>query len=306
MPWTYTSAKTLESAQYVAEKLGIPLLTVPIGEFADINEQLMENLDLANRARIARENVAGEKTPLTPLQKGNIAAKIRGTTILSNIAAKYHARFPCNGNKLESGIGYVTLYGDQNGALAPLADLLKVEIFDLARYLNDEVFHDEVIPNRLIPDELCRFTKDQIQPSAELEKDQVDPMKFGYHDALLSMYTDYQQKSATDILRWYRDGVLHQKIGSELGKDADFGLRLMKRWGVDDPRQFMEDLAWFDHKIDQSVFKRIQQCPIIVTSKTAWGYDRRESILPYHVTKEQERLKEIITTLNRYRPMEVL
>jgi len=46
----------------------------------------------------------------------NVQAKIRGTSILSNLAAKYNALFTNNGNKLETALGYATLYGDVGGA----------------------------------------------------------------------------------------------------------------------------------------------------------------------------------------------
>ena len=55
----------------------------------------------------------------------NVQAKIRGTGLLSNLAAKYNALFTNNGNKLEIALGYATLYGDWGGAIAPIADLTK-------------------------------------------------------------------------------------------------------------------------------------------------------------------------------------
>lgn len=291
MPTIFNSDQTKQSAAHTAEQLGIAYLNIPIGELADVNEKVLEERDLD-----------GQHRKLNALQKGNVAAKIRGTSILSNLAAKYHALFTNNGNKLEVALGYATLYGDVNGAICPLADLTKTEVFDLARYLNNSVFKREVIPWNVIPDQLYRFTKDQIQPSAELEENQVDPMKFGYHDALLMMMTDYKKRSAEDIMRLYVFGTLDKELEKYLHQEEGYGYQLMKRWGVDDQKTFVEDLEWFTRGIQRSVFKRVQAPPIIITSKSSYGYDLRESILPYETSLEEDRLKKQILGGKEYTP----
>ena len=118
MPTKFNSDQTKASAAHTAEQLGIAYLTLPIGELADLNEKILEEHDLDGRS-----------IKLNALQKGNVAAKMRGTSILSNLAAKYNALFTNNGNKLEVALGYATLYGDVNGALCPIADLTKIEVF---------------------------------------------------------------------------------------------------------------------------------------------------------------------------------
>ena len=59
-------------------------------------------------------------------------------------------------------------------------------------------------------------------------------------------------------------------------------------------KEFVKDLEWFFSLIQKSVFKRVQSPPIIVTSKSAYGYDIRESMLPYYPTQKQEELKKFI------------
>ncbi len=290
MPTRFNSEKTKRSAAHTAEKLGIRYQEIPVGDLADANEELLMTFGLNG------------ETHFNDLQRGNIAAKIRGTAILSNLAAKHRALFTNNGNKLEVALGYATLYGDVNGALAPIADLTKAEVFEAARYLNAEVFHDEIIPETLLPDALFRFRKDQIQPSAELEKDQVDPMKFGYHDALLTMATDYKKASREDFLHWFNEGTLHHKVGAALGKDAEYGYALMKRWGVEQSGEFVNDLEWFMNTIQHTVFKRVQAPPIIVTSKSAYGYDIRESMLPLETSRQYDQLHGEILTQWEYEP----
>src|SRR4029453_4498637 len=65
------------------------------------------------------------------------------------------------GNKSELALGYCTLYGDTNGGLAVIGDVLKTEVYSLAEHLNR---NREIIPRAII-------TK---RPSAELAPNQFD------------------------------------------------------------------------------------------------------------------------------------
>ena len=74
----------------------------------------------------------------------------------------------------------------------------------------------------------------------------------------------------------------------------------MIRWGINIPSEFVKDLEWFHDTIQRNVFKRIQAPPIILTSKSSYGYDIRESILPVIKSKRFNLLKSRITKLDRY------
>ncbi len=283
MPSKYNSQKTKGVAKEVADKLGIKYVVIPIEDMSVLNQKLLNGAD-----------VYGDKKQLTISNIENIQAKIRATSILSNLAAKYDGLFTNNGNKLETALGYTTLYGDVGGAIAPIADLTKAEVVELAVFLNEKIFKKQIISKLLIPNELWQFREEQIQPSAELKDNQVDPMKFLYHDALLEAFTDYQKKSAEKIMQWYLDGEIEQKLR--------INLELIKRWNIDNPAEFVKDLEWFDRSIQVSVFKRVQSPPIIITSKSAYGYDVRESILPYTQSKKYLELKKKVLLMKEYKP----
>lgn len=283
MPSKYNSKKTKDAAMKVAEKLGIGYEIIPIDEIYRVNSRLIDSID-----------PDGSSRKLSPENLENVQAKLRGTSVLSNIAAKYGALFTNNGNKLEVALGYATLYGDWGGAISPIADLTKTEVVELAKYLNKEVYRREVIPESLLPDELWRFREDQIKPSAELKKDQIDPMKFGYHCALLEAMTDYIKKTPEEIMKWYLEGTLEKNLG--------ISTALIKRWGMHKPRDFIMDLEWFDSLLNKNVFKRIQAPPIVMTSKSSFGYDIRESMLPYHTSRQYARLKEQVLKMEEYVP----
>jgi NAD+ synthase (glutamine-hydrolysing) len=261
LPSRYNSQATKGAATHVARELGIPLHIVPIEELAASNEKALSDF------------------PMSSLNLENLQAKVRGTSILSNAAAALGGLMTNNGNKLEIAIGYATLYGDVDGAIAPLGDLLKTEVFELARYLNAEIYRREVVPAVLLPDERFDF---ELPPTAELKHDQIDPMKWGYHDALLSAFTDYRKWTALDALRAYVDGSLCVKLG--------IAPSLLERWGVGAGEEFLKDLEWFAGGVRRAVFKRVQAPPIVIMSKGSYGYDIRESQLSDWKSPEYESL----------------
>jgi NAD+ synthase (glutamine-hydrolysing) len=264
MPSQYNSEKTKNFAKYTAEVLGVDYRIIPIE-------------DIYTAAKRVFPGLSG-------LADENTQAKIRGTMILSVVSALENGVMINNGNKLEVALGYCTLYGDVNGAMAPLADLTKAEVFALARFLNDEAQKNgnpPPIPQGLIPDENYVF---DMPPSAELADNQRDPMKFGYHDALLSAVRGYHQLSMCETLSLYLEGKLQDHLGiSEV---------LWRKYNLDDPAVFVKDLEWFFSQMRRAVFKRIQSPPIVQLSRSAYGYDYRECQGDDAFTREYIALKE--------------
>lgn len=265
MPTKYNSLITKNIAGNLVKKLEIPYYSIPIEEMVVLNSKALEFFKPSE------------------FNHENIQAKIRGTSILSNIAGILNGLMVCNGNKVEIALGYATLYGDVNGGLAPIGDLLKTEIFEMARYLNEEIYKKEVIDSALIPDEKFEF---KMPPSAELKHDQVDPMKWGYHDVLVQMFTDYRRINPEILLEWYGKGMLCEKLG--------ITKYLYKKYHLDESEVFIEDLEWVVKSMQRAVFKRIQSPPIIILSKGAYGYDIRESQIPISMTAHYRKMREQI------------
>lgn len=260
MPSIYNSDITKNAAQKLANNLGInDYRIVPIVDI--INSKI-------------KTIFRGQE--VTELAQENIQAETRGM-ILSAIAGNEKAFFVCNANKIELATGYGTLNGDLRGAICPIGDLTKQEVYDMMRYLNDEVYQIEMIPEVIY----------NIKPSAELKNNQTDPIKIGYHCKIIEQFMDYMKKSPADIMQWWLDCKLEEKL--------DISSELINRYNLNDPKIFIEDLEWFCSKIHSSVFKRVQSVPIIVLSKTSFGYDLRESILPnFEFTAKERMLKQKI------------
>ncbi len=97
----------------------------------------------------------------------NLQSRARGTLLMA-IANASGELLLTTGNKSEFAVGYATLYGDMNGGLAPIGDLLKTDAYALARWMNDHAaalgFAEPPIPESSIVK----------PPSAELRPDQTD------------------------------------------------------------------------------------------------------------------------------------
>ena len=74
-----------------------------------------------------------------------------------------------------------------------IGDLTKVQLFALSKELND-VFAKEVVPHALLPDVQGDAITWEMPPSAELKEDQLDPMKWFYHDYLVEHLDVYKRQ----------------------------------------------------------------------------------------------------------------
>lgn len=263
MPTENNSINTKNTAKGIASKLNIRYEVMPI-----------QDLYVANRDAISK--IFSEPTDLN---LENEQARIRSAMILAGVAARENALFTNNGNKLEAALGYCTYLGDMSGSISILGDILKTEVFELAEYINQEYMKYDgikVIPDTLFPDELYQFGIGKIASGPELLTGQISKLKIGYHDFLVAAMMDYKKISPIHFLRWYLNGTIEEELSVWGYKNG-----VMKRYGLDNPKIFIDDLAWFSKQYTYNVWKRIQAPPVIITSKTSFGYDLRESQLPF-------------------------
>lgn len=115
----------------------------------------------------------------------NLQARIRGTLLMA-LSNKFGHVVLAPGNKSEMAVGYATLYGDMCGGFAPLKDVYKTRVYELARYRNERA---PVIPERVI----------ERAPSAELRADQADSDSlpaYGDLDRIIEAYVEQGQSVA--------------------------------------------------------------------------------------------------------------
>ncbi len=184
---------------------------------------------------------------LSSFMQENIQARDRSTRILAAAAASFGCAFTCNANKSELTIGYCTLYGDESGFLAALADLWKYQVYALGHYLNQHIFATEVIPAE-------NFT---LIPSAELSADQDvdagkgDPLIYPYHDYLFRAFVErWQRATPEDLLKWY----IERSVENNMAASQDWLTRSFQLRAL-----FINDLErWWKLYTGMGVAKRIQ------------------------------------------------
>ena len=145
MPSEYSSSHSIDDAKALAANLGIESLEIPIGPTLRVYLSALQDAFGKTESGLAEEN---------------LQARIRGNLVMA-ISNRYGHLVIATGNKSEMACGYATLYGDMAGGFALLKDVLKTEVYDLARYRNSI---SEVIPDSIL-------TK---APSAELRPGQKD------------------------------------------------------------------------------------------------------------------------------------
>ena len=148
MPAEYSSAGSVTDSEKLTENLGIRIHNISIHDIVDAFGKSLHPLFKDTEFGVAEEN---------------IQSRIRGTLLMA-YANKYGCLLITTGNKSEYAVGYATMYGDMNGALAPIGDMYKTEVFSLSNWLNNHYFKKEVIPNNVL----------EKPPSAELRPGQKD------------------------------------------------------------------------------------------------------------------------------------
>lgn len=259
MPGEFTRDLTLSNAHHLATKLNVTLEEIAIGDMVDSTISSLTNYN----------KVEG-------LSHENIQARLRGHTLMS-VASLVNGVVCNNGNKIETALGYATIYGDTIGALSVLADLTKIEVGQLALEIN-EAYEEEVIPVNIIPNVLADKIEWDFAPSAELSDNQFDPFKWGYHDALIVYLLGNSPES---VLAMYLDNSIYE---------TDFG-RYMKHFGMDNPNDFIKDFEWLLKTVNGASFKRLQTPPILRVSKQGFGFENQGDI---YFTDEYKKLKKQI------------
>jgi len=184
---------------------------------------------------------------MTGVALENLQARIRGTLLMS-ASNSMRSLLLTTGNKSEIAVGYCTLYGDMNGALAVVGDLYKTTIYKVSEWLecadsrDFRLEHDLPLEVELIGKEILAK-----EPSAELRPNQTDSQtlpEYEILDQILKSYI-YQEEEASNEVRT-SDAALKRSILS---------------------------------MVRQSEFKRHQSAPVLKVSQTSFGSGWRYPIV---------------------------
>ena len=176
MPSEFSSEGSVTDSEKLAQNLGVELKEIPIKPVFDSYLRQLDPLFKDTKFNVAEEN---------------LQSRTRGD-ILMAISNKFGHMLLNTGNKSETAVGYCTLYGDMAGGLGVISDLYKTEVYAMCRWLNEEYYQREMIPEAIITKE----------PSAELRPDQKDSDSlpdYGTLDSILKYYLE-DQLSREEIL----------------------------------------------------------------------------------------------------------
>ncbi|ADG70205.1 NAD(+) synthase [Brachyspira murdochii] len=280
MPSKFNSSTTKDLAKTLADNLGCSYMVVPIQESVDYTVKQLESSPII---KDGNENYL----KLSSFVIENIQARDRSSRILSAIAASIGGVFTCNANKTETMVGYSTMYGDSAGFFACLADLWKYQIYGLAKYVNEKVFGEEIIPEGTI----------NIVPSAELSTAQAvdegkgDPIKYDYHDYLFKFLMEsWNRIILEDVLELYINDKLEEAIGCQKG--------ILNKYFTT-AHDFVDDLEkWWKQFMGMGITKRIQAPPILAVSRRSFGYGNREAQNRVYYTARYLYLKNKVLSLD--------
>ena len=215
MPSKYSSQHSLSDAKELASNIG---LNYRIIEITPMVANLIENL-----------RVDG-------LAEENLQARVRGLTLMALSNQEGHLVL-ATGNKSELAVGYSTLYGDAVGGFAPIKDIYKTQVWQLAAWRNELAMLQGQTPP--IPENSIKK-----EPSAELAPNQKDSdslPEYKLLDQILSIYIDEDGGRAAALAAGF-DSLLVDKV---------VGL------------------------VDRAEYKRRQYPPGTKISNRAFGKDRR-------------------------------
>ena len=185
MPSGYSSGHSVADAEDLVKRQGLHVRTVPIQPMVD-----------AFQADIQVTGLAAE----------NLQARVRGVILMSLSNAGGHLVLT-TGNKSEIATGYSTLYGDSAGGFAPIKDVPKTLVWELARWRNEDAARrgqDPPIPENSI----------LKPPSAELAPGQLDTDTLPDYAVLDAVLDDYivQDMGAAELVAAGHDPALVDRV----------------------------------------------------------------------------------------------
>lgn len=167
MPSKYSADNIKGTAYQLAENLGIKIHEIPIKDpVANVIERIQEDFD------------EGKVLQLSDLTQQNIQARMRGNYLMA-LSNEFGYLLLTTGNKTEMALGYCTLYGDMSGGLAVISDVNKMDVYAIARFINEK-HKREMVPVETI----------ELPPTAELTSGQTDEESLGAPYKVLAPLVD--------------------------------------------------------------------------------------------------------------------
>jgi len=256
MPSKYSSDGSVNDAKELHRNIGCNEYEMRIDP-ADFYVKFKQGYD---NGILTKADIFGTKeyTKHHPSADENLQARMRALNVMY-FSNGFGALALTTGNKTELATGYFTLYGDSCGGYAPLKDLYKMQIFEMAKWINKKF--GPTIPENII----------NKAPSAELAPDQTDEeslLPYPILDRIVKYFIEYY---VTTPEGFKRTVVLDDEHSIDANYQAAIAWMKTDSWKAEYKR--IIDL------INRNEFKRQQAAPGIKLSKVSFGSGRRVPIV---------------------------
>ena len=244
MPSRFNTETTRSIAERLARACGVAYGVIPIQEIDEHVRSVFE----AHAHPIARD-----------FTRENLHARIRGLLMMAESNDTGALLISC-GNETEIALGYATLYGDMCGGVSLIGDLSKLDVYRLARYVNEKHGGER------IPEEAFH-----IKPSAELAVNQFDPFDYWVVAPIVGELVE-RRISPAALVKLFEQRALDS---ARFVPDAD-GRTVYDKHTTGSFSEVVYDCF---RRLRRSVYKRLQGPPIVVVTERAFGFDLRETII---------------------------
>lgn len=223
LPSRFTSEESLKDAKELAHNLGL----ISTNNYLEIN---------INGLHSEMKTLMPE---MSELAEENLQARLRANILLAQSNTE-NSILLATSNKSELAVGYATIYGDTCGGIAILGDLMKTQVYQMAKYINKK--HREEFPVGIIPENIIHKA-----PTAELRENQKDQDSLPPYEIL------------DQIIYHYVEELMSLKDIINLGFNPEIVKNVL-------------------NLIDRNEYKRQQYPPIVKIQGKTFGYGRKMPI----------------------------
>lgn len=247
-PSEYNGDVTKGNAQYICDKLGVKLYWNEIGS-------VEKALELSHKKAFGKDSVK----PIVLSTFDAVGRTVQGLAASHTFGTGIVA----TGNHTEIVLGWANFHDIASiGVMSIIGDLTKVEIFELAEYINKK-YSDEIIPKNLYDGSTA--------PAAELADAKEDPFNYYVVSGICALLIRHMS-DVVDVVGMYKNKTLPHDY-------FPFSPNGQSIYQIVNKDEFERQVRMCFERCRTSVFKTAQSAPIVLVSQVSRGFSSRETLI---------------------------
>ena len=233
-----------------------------------LTQNIQKSVDAIEKSMVkAHKKLTGNKLKLKDITLSTIHATLRSVFGLASANEYNTTGIVATGNHTEIVEGWANFHDIGSiGVHSLIGDLTKVEVFQFARWLNENIYKVEIIPKELYDG--------TIKPAAELVDASEDPFDYFVRSGIDAEIIR-NRKTPNQLIKDFKNQTLTKDF-FPFGWD---GLSVYKLT----EKQFTEQVNAAYKNSKRSVFKAAQAAPIVIISPRSRGFSNRETIINWYL-----------------------